>query len=101
MYFSFSTTKSTVMIWDGKLYTRNGQARTAAEAAMPPMRKSRRFINQSRRKGRLHQSEDAVVASSFQRFIIGFRRVRFRSSACSGDNSPHMRRRRRTIARKE
>src|SRR5215831_14542741 len=44
MYFSFSAEKSTVMICDGKLYARNGQARTAAEAAMPPMRKLRRFI---------------------------------------------------------
>jgi len=44
MYVSFSADKSTVMICDGKLYTRNGQARTAAEAAMPPMSKLRRFI---------------------------------------------------------
>ena len=33
-----------VMTCDGKLYTRNGQARTAAEEAMPPMRKLRRLI---------------------------------------------------------
>ena len=50
-------------------------------------------INQSRRKGRLHQSEGVVVASSFHRFIIGFRISRCRSYVCSGDNSPHMRRR--------
>src|SRR5215472_12169700 len=31
-----------VMICDGKLYTRNGQVRITAEAAMPPMRKLRR-----------------------------------------------------------
>jgi hypothetical protein len=33
-----------VIICDGKLYTRNAQVRTAAEAAMPPMRKLRRSM---------------------------------------------------------
>ena len=65
---------------------RANRAFKANGAASKPDRKLRRFINQSRRKGRLHQSRcKPLLTASFQCFITWFRRIR--ASICSHDNS--------------